>query len=137
MSFCHFIKFGSQAFLQIAYNDSLRQYHLVVVKPSKKIRGAPNLGQTGQNWSRDQVFHHFLKFGSIVFLLIDQDDSLEQFLKFALISFLDIADCSLGQCLTSRQSSNLKKIVAQTDPNRGRNVFQHFFLTLLKAEKSY
>ena len=34
----------------------------------------------GQNWVLNQVFCHFLKFGSLVFLELAQDGSLEQFI---------------------------------------------------------
>ena len=46
----------------------------------KKIQGT-HLGQRGQNWSRNQVFCHFLKFGSLIFLEIAYNDSLQQCLE--------------------------------------------------------
>ena len=50
---------------------------LAEVQLTKKF-GIPNLGQTGQNQAQNQVFHHFLKFGLLVFLEILQDESSEQ-----------------------------------------------------------
>ena len=44
--FCHFLKFGSSAFLEIACNDSLQQ---VEVKLTEKIFGDQILAKTGQN----------------------------------------------------------------------------------------
>ena len=41
-------------------------YLLTEVKFAKKIEG-PNLGQTGQNWAQNKVFHHFQKFGLLAF----------------------------------------------------------------------
>ena len=52
--FCHYLKFGSLVFLEIAYNDSLQQC-LTSSRGEiyeKKI-GGPNFGQTGQNQARN------------------------------------------------------------------------------------
>ena len=46
----------------IAYNNI---QHLVEVREKKREQ---NLGQTGQNWAKNEVFHHFVKTGSLVFL---------------------------------------------------------------------
>ena len=87
------------------------------------------MGQTGLNKAQNEVFRHFLKFGSYNSLVIAYDDSLRQsltssrgkthiknfggpnmgqtgqnryFLKFDSLVFLDIIqDCRLGQCPTS------------------------------------
>ena len=58
------------------------------------------------------------------------------FSKFASLVSLDIAyDQSLGQCLASSRPETSKK---KFGPNWGQNeAFQHFFLTLLKEERSY
>ena len=58
------------------------------------------------------------------------------FFKFASLVSLDIAyDQSLGQCLASSRPETSKK---KCGPNWGQNeAFQHFFLTLLKEERSY
>ena len=52
---------------------------LVELKLIKKIWG-PSLGKTDQNWIQNQIFCHFLKYGSLDFLEIAQDESLEQYL---------------------------------------------------------
>ena len=44
----------------------------------KKTFWDPNLGQTGKNWARNQVFCQSLRFSSLLFHEILQDDSLEQ-----------------------------------------------------------
>ena len=44
-----------------------------------KIKG-PNLGPTGVNQFHNEVFHHFLESGSLVFLEIAYNNSLQQFL---------------------------------------------------------
>ena len=76
--FSHFLKFGSLVFLEIAYNHSLQQCLTYRNKIHKKNFGDPNLSQRGQNRSRNQVFCHFLKLGSLVFLVIIYNNSLEQ-----------------------------------------------------------
>ena len=64
--FCHFLKFGSLVFLEIAYDDSLEQCLTTsnCKTNEKKLAGGPVVVQTDQN----QVFCNFLKFGSLVFL---------------------------------------------------------------------
>ena len=131
--FCDFFKFGSLVFLEIAYNDSLQQCLTSTRgKIHQKKFWSPNFGQKGQNWAGNQVFCHFLKFGSLVFLEIAYNDSLQQcmissrgktheknfgdqiwvkmgqnqifchFLKFGSLVLLDIAqDDSLEHCLTT------------------------------------
>ena len=65
----------------IAQDDSLRQFLTTSRdKIRKKKLGNPNLGQMSQNWVQNQVFCHFFKFDSLVFLKIAQDDSLEHYL---------------------------------------------------------
>ena len=44
----------------------------------EKKNGDPNLGQTGQNRTRNYFFCHFLKFGSLFFLEIVYIDNLQQ-----------------------------------------------------------
>ena len=46
----------------------------------KEIRG-PNLVPTSLNQARNEVFCHFLEFGSLVFLEITYSDSFQQFLE--------------------------------------------------------
>ena len=43
----------------------------------KKFHG-PNLAATGLNQAQNEVFRHFLEFGSLVFLEIAYNDSLQQ-----------------------------------------------------------
>ena len=77
--FCNFLKFGSLVFLEIAYNDNLQQC-LTSCRGricEKKFRGL-NLDQRDQNRVRKQVFCHFIKFVSSVFLEIAYNDSLQQ-----------------------------------------------------------
>ena len=46
--FCHFLKFGSLVFLEIAYNDSVKQCVTSSRgKIHKKVFGGPNLCQRG------------------------------------------------------------------------------------------
>ena len=77
--FCHFLKFGSLVFLQIALNYSVQQYMTSSRgRTQKKKFGDQIWAKTGQNWPQNQVFGHFLKFGSLVFLEIEYNDSLQQ-----------------------------------------------------------
>ena len=46
----------------------------------EKEFGSSNLGPTGLNQAQNEVFPHFLEFGSYVFLEIEHDDSLRQYL---------------------------------------------------------
>ena len=50
---------------------------LVEVKPSKKILGAQICVKQAKIGSKISLFCHFFKFGSLVFLEMAQDDSLE------------------------------------------------------------
>ena len=79
---------------------------LVEIKPMKKIMGMErwtNLDQTGQNRAEIRflaIFDHFLKFVSLVFLKIAQDDSLEQCLTTSFIKkigCLNLGPASLNQ----------------------------------------
>ena len=45
----------------------------------KKISG-PNLGAMGLNQAQNEVFYHFLEFGSYVFLEIAYNETLQQFI---------------------------------------------------------
>ena len=68
----------------IAWNNILL---IVVAKLTKKI-GSSNLGHMTQNRAQNQVFCYFFKFGSLVFLEIAQDNSLEQCLGKTLEKIL-------------------------------------------------
>ena len=60
---------------EITYSDSLQQCIISSRgKTNKKKFGGPNFGQ---NRAQNQVFCHFLKFGSLVFLEIVYNDSLQ------------------------------------------------------------
>ena len=102
-----------------------------------------------------RFFHHFLKFASLVFLQIVQNDSLEQFLtsrgtltkklfgspklvpklgfchflKFVSLVFLDIAqDCSFGQCLTSsRVETSKNNVWPILAPSRPKSIANEVF----------
>ena len=47
----------------------------------KKKKSGLNLGPMGLNQAQDKVFCYFLDFGSLVFLEIAYNDSMEQFLE--------------------------------------------------------
>ena len=67
--FCHFLKFGSLVFLEIAYSDSLQQ--CITTRRGKtheKIFGDQLWIKTDQNQAQNLFFCHFLKFGSLVSL---------------------------------------------------------------------
>ena len=51
------------------------------LKKKKKKIGDPNFGQMGQKWAGNQFFCHFVKFGSLVFLEIAYNDSLQQCIR--------------------------------------------------------
>ena len=68
-----------------------------IFEKKKKI-GNPNLDQTGQKRTLHEVFFHFLKFDSLVFLEIAYNDCLQQ-------------------CLTSAGSKNHENFL---DPNLGQ-----------------
>ena len=52
--FCHFLRFGSLVFLEIAYYDNLQQCITSVRgKTHENKVGGPNLGQTSQNRARN------------------------------------------------------------------------------------
>ena len=77
--FCDFLKCCSLVFLEITCNDSLKQFLTSRSgKIHEKIFRRPNLGQKGPKLGAKMVFGHFLKFGSIVFLEIAYNDSLQQ-----------------------------------------------------------
>ena len=76
--FCHFLQFGSLVFLEIAQDDSLEQYLTTSRgKTCKKNWGGQIWAKQTKIRSKISFFCHFLKFGSLVFLQIAQDDSLE------------------------------------------------------------
>ena len=76
--FCHFLKFRSLFFYYTVYDDSLEQCLTTSrgTPPSIK-KGDPNLDHMDQNQTQNQVFCHFFKFGSFIFLEIAQEHSLE------------------------------------------------------------
>ena len=78
--FLHFFEFWSQIFLEIEYNDSLRQCLTSSrgITHEKNWEAGANLGETDQNWARNQVFYKFFIFDSLVFLQNAQNNSLEQ-----------------------------------------------------------
>ena len=80
----------------------------------EKNLGGQNLGKTSQNWARNQVFRHFLEFGSLAFLEIAYNDSLQQ-------------------CITSRRDKNYEKNLRDSnlDQNRPKIRFFAIFLSLL------
>ena len=74
--FCHFLKFASLVFLEIAYNDRLQQCLTSSRGRIHEKFWAPKLGH---NWAQDQVFFcHFLKLGSLAYLQIAYRDSWQQ-----------------------------------------------------------
>ena len=69
LNFCHFSKFGLLVFLKIAQDSNLELCLTTIRgKTHEKNFGCPNVGQTGQNRARNQVFRYFLKFGSLALL---------------------------------------------------------------------
>ena len=88
--FCHFLEFSSLVFLESAYKYSLQQSLTSSrCKFHEKMFWDPNLGQRGESQVPKYVFCHFLKFGSLV--------------------FLDIAyNYSLQECITSRRDKTHK-----------------------------
>ena len=83
LSFCHFLKFGSLVFLEIAYNGSLQQRLTSSKgKTHKKILGTKLWSKRPKIRPKISFFFcHFLKFVSLVFLEIAHNDSLQQGLK--------------------------------------------------------
>ena len=76
-----FLKIESLVFSDIVHDDSWPQYLLTEGgRFFKNNFGSPNFGQMAQNWPQNQVFRHFLKFGSLVFLRITYNDSFQQFI---------------------------------------------------------
>ena len=114
--FCHFRKFCTLVFLEIAYIDSLQQCLKSSrgIKLTKKILGpkyGPKLNpKLVQNWAWNLDFHHFLKFTSLV--------------------FVDIAQyCNFGQCLTSsRAEVSRKKLRPKVRPNSFKLGSKWYFL---------
>ena len=78
-----------------------------VARLLEKEFGGSNLGSTGLNQAQNEVFPHFLEFGSYVFLEIEHDDSLRQYLTSIRSK---IHDKNFG-CPN----------FGQTDQNRARN----------------
>ena len=137
--FGHFLKFGSLVFLEIAYNDSLLQCLTSRRdKVDENIFGAQIWAKGAKIRPETKFFFCFLKFGSLIFLEIAYNDSLQQYLTssrdkvhekkfwgpnlcqrgqnqaqnqiFGSLVFLEIAynDC-LQQCLTSSGDKIHKK----------------------------
>ena len=62
--------------------------------------GGLNLGPMGLNQAQNEVFNHFLEFGSYVFLAIEYDNSLQQRLASSRGIFsLNCIDDSVELCL--------------------------------------
>ena len=102
--FFQFLKFGSLVFLEIAYSDSLEQCITSSRDKTHKKNFRDQIwDKTDQNHTQNQVFYHFLRFGSLVFLKIAQDDSLEQYLTTRRVK--------------TRKRKQTKKI---GDPNMGQ-----------------
>ena len=77
--FVIFFQFCLLVFLELACNDSLQQCLTSNRgKIQKKKFWGPNLGQRSQNQAQNEVFCHFIKFGSLVFLEGAYNDSLQQ-----------------------------------------------------------
>ena len=75
-----FLKIGLVGFSDIAHDYNC-PWHLVIDWArflKKKKTGSRNLGQMGKNQVQNKVFSHSLKFGSLVFLDIAYNDSLQQ-----------------------------------------------------------
>ena len=80
--FCHFLDFGSLVFLEIAYSDSLQQCPTFSKgKTHKKMFGAQIRVRRAKIVAKINFFWYFLTFGSLVFLEIAYNDSMEQFLE--------------------------------------------------------
>ena len=110
--FCHFLKFDSIVFLEIAHKIACNNVsNLVEVKFTKQNLWDPKLSQRGQNRAGNQVFCHFLKFGLLFFLEIPHSRSLQQ-------------------CLTSSRDKTLhKKFWGPFWTKNGQNQTQNqFFL---------
>ena len=97
LGFLPFSQFGSLVFLEIRYNDSLQQF----LTSSRGTTHKKNFGD--QIWAKveykTRFFCHFLRFGSLVFLEIAYNDSLQQ-------------------CITPSRGKNHKKIF--WEPNLGQ-----------------
>ena len=77
--FCHFLKFSSLVFLEIAYNDSLQQCLTSSTdKIYEKFFWAQICTKGDKIGSETRFFYHFLKFGSLDFLEIACNNSLQQ-----------------------------------------------------------
>ena len=136
--FCHFFKFGSLVFLEIAQDDSLEQcLNTSRDKTRRNIWGpkfGPNRPKSGpklcfmlfsqvwfisfpENCRNDSLEHclttsrgktHKKSFGAPSW---DRNQGFCYFLKFASLVFLDIAqDYSLGQCLISNRAATSSQI---------------------------
>ena len=74
-----FLNIGSLVFSDIVHDDSWLWY--LVSDEARFLRnifGGLNLGPTGVNQTQNEVFCHFLEFGSWVFLEIAYGDSLRK-----------------------------------------------------------
>ena len=77
--FGHFLKFGSLVFLEIAYNDSSLQFLTSRRdKVDENIFGAQIWAKGAKIRLETKLFCCFLKFGSLIFLEIAYNDSLQQ-----------------------------------------------------------
>ena len=76
-----FLKIRSVIFNDIVHDDSWPWYlETDKVRFLKKNIGGLSLGPMGLNQAQIEIFPHFLEFGSLVFLEIVYNDSLQQFL---------------------------------------------------------
>ena len=76
-----FLKIRSVIFNDIVHDDSWPWYlETGEVRFLKKNIGGSSLGPMGLNQAQIEIFPHLLEFGSLVFLEIVYNDSLQQFL---------------------------------------------------------
>ena len=81
LGFCLFLKFGSLVFLEIAYDDNFQQYLTSSTsKIYEKNFWAQILAKETKIGAKTKFFWHFLKFGSLVFFEIANNDSFHQYL---------------------------------------------------------
>ena len=68
-AFHHFLNFGSLVFQEIEQDNGLELCQTTSRgKNYEKHYGGPSVGHAGQNWAQNQIFCHFLKFGTLAFL---------------------------------------------------------------------
>ena len=103
-----FLKNGSVAFFDILHADSWSWYLV-----TEEARHDMNLGSMGLNQAQNEVFHHFLEFGSNCFLEIAYNVSWQQCL------------------ISSRGKTHKKNLGPKFGPNESKSVpklgFSPFF----------